>query len=170
MPINGEFSIYRFSSASDTESGISDKLEFNGDAVIPDSRSFIQHVKPLIGIIGQENQTPDSNNPSLVDETGTDIVGVKIIGYLDGSSSQSPFAIRLLRNWKKTDQKIAGLTFGRFGFRNNRNNEFDLTPSATSGYILQNFEIDFDYTAGFRFPFEINLLFQGDISDLNSTL
>ena len=73
MAINGEFSIFRFTNPTDTETTISDKVEFNGDAVTPDGRSHIQHVIPIMSIPAQENETPDSNNPSSLDETGLEL-------------------------------------------------------------------------------------------------
>jgi len=170
MAINGEFSIFRFSLSSNTETLISDKVEFNGDSVTPDARSMIQHVLPVFSIPAQENETPDSNNPNSLDETGLAFVGLEITGYFLGNDSVSPLAIRSIRNWMKTDKKLAtDFEFGRFGFRNNKNNEFDLVPSASSGYMIEHFECDFDYETGNRFPFTIKLRFNGDITDLNST-
>ena len=169
MAINGTFSIFRFTTSSNTETLISDKIEFNGDAVNPDVRSKIQHVIPVFSIPAQENETPDSNNPNSLDETGLAFVGLEITGYFIGNDSVSPLAIRSLRNWMKTDKKlVADFEFGRFGFRNNKNNEFDLAPSATSGYMLEHFECDLDYTAGNKFSFVIKLRFDGEITDLNS--
>lgn len=171
MAINGEFSIVRFTNSTDTETAISDKLEFNGDALTPDARSKIQHVIPIFSVPAQENETPDSNNPNSLDETGLAFFGIEITGYFIGNESLSPLAIRLLRGWWKTDKKVpTDFEFGRFGFRNNKNNEFDLVPSASSGYVLEHFEVDLDYTTGNRFPFVIKLRFNGAIADLNSTV
>ena len=169
MAINGEFSIFRFSLSSNTETLISDKIEFNGDAVLPDGRSQIQHVLPVFSIPAQENETPDSNNPNSLDETGLAFVGLEITGYFIGNESVSPLAIRFIRNWMKADKKLTiDFEFGRFGFRNNKNNEFDIVPSATSGYVLEHFDCDLDYTTGNRFPFTIKLRFDGDIAGLGS--
>lgn len=168
MAINGTFSIFRFTSGGETETTITDKIEFNGDAATPDARSFIQNVKPILSLIGQENETPDSNNPSNLDETGLAFVGLEIRGYFKGNESTRPLAMREFRDWlKEGDQKTATYPHGRFGFRNNIDNEYDLAPSATSGYLLEYFDTDQDYTTK-RYEFLIKLRFQHTITDLNS--
>lgn len=168
MAINGTISIYRLTSTGQTETLISDKVEFNGDAVTPDARSFIQIIKPIMSIVGQENDTPDSNNPSLLDETGLQFVGLEITGYFKGNESARPIAIRSIRNWmKQTDKTNADFPFGRFGFRDDSGNEFDLVPSSSSGYIMDHFDYD-DHKTNKDIKFFIKLRFQGDITDLNS--
>jgi len=172
MAVNGTFSIFRLTltgAANDEETDVSDKVEFDGDALTPDAKSHIQHVKPILSLIGQENTNPDSDNGNSIDETGLAFVGLEITGFLDGNTSASPIAIRSIRNWfKSKDQKIAAYPHGRFGWRNNKNNEFDLTPSSTSGYVIEHFECDEDYESGNRFPFVIKLRFQGAVANLNS--
>ena len=167
MAINGTFSIYRLTAAGNTETGISDKVEFNGDAAVPDAKSFMKIPKPTMSIVGQENDTPDSNDPSLLDETGLAFTGLEITGYFKGNEALRPLAVRVFRNWMKADKKNADFPFGRFGFRNNMDNEFDLAPSSTSGYVMEHFDYAPDYKNG-DFPFLIKLRFQGDITDLNS--
>ena len=167
MAINGIISIFRFANPTDTETTISDKIEFNGDAATPDAKSFIKTVKPIMSIVGQENDTPDSNNPSHLDETGLAFVGLEITGYFKGNEPLRPFAIRNIRNWMKEAKKNDDFPEGRFGFRNNIDNEFDLVPSSTSGYILEHFECEFNYSNR-DYPFLIKLRFQNEITDLNS--
>lgn len=169
MAINGTISIFRLTSSGDTETSVSDKVEFNGDATTPDAKSFIQTVKPIMSIIGQENETPDSNNPSHLDETGLAFVGLEITGFFKANESTRPFAPRVFRNWlKQGDQKNTDFANGRFGFRNNIDNEFDLVPSSDSGYLLEHFDYLCDYTNG-DYPFFIKLRFQNEITDLNSS-
>lgn len=169
MPVNGTISIYRVTAtpATDTETEVSDKVEFNGDAAVPDTLSKIQSIKPIMTIIGQENETPDSNNPSLLDETGLAFVGLEISGYFKGNESSRPKAPRTFRNWMKADKKNSDFPFGRFGFRNSIDNEFDLVPSAIAGYILEHFEYESNYRNR-DYQFFAKLRFQGDIAQLNS--
>lgn len=168
MAVNGTISIFRLTTSGQTETAVSDKIEFNGDAVIPDALSMIQSVTPIMSLIGQENETPGSNNPSNLDETGLAFVGLEITGYFKGNESTKPAAIRSIRNWlKQGDQKNDDFDEGRFGFRNNENNEFDLVPSATAGYIIEHFDCRFVYPVK-NHHFTIKLRFQGDITELNS--
>jgi len=168
MAINGTFSIFRLTSTGQTETSISDKIEFNGDAVTPDARSFIQTVNPIMSIIGQENDTPDSNNPSHLDETGLAFVGLEIEGYFKANDATRPFAPRSIRNWlKQGEQKNDDFPNGRFGWRNNIDNEFDLVPSADSGYLLEHWSPFYDYK-NHTAKFLMKLRFQNEITDLNS--
>jgi len=167
MPIFGTISIFRLTTTGQTETAVSDKIEFNGDAVVPDAKSFIQNVRPIFSVVGQENETPDSNNPSLLDETGLAFMGLEITGYFKGNEATRPLAIRNIRNWFKADKTNSDFPFGRFGFRNDVDDEFDVTPSATWGYILEHFEIDLSYPTRDH-KFIIKLRFNGDITGLNS--
>lgn len=166
--VNGIFSIFRLSTAGQTESTVSDKVEFSGDAILPDARSFITNIRAMMELPKQDNQTPGSNDPNLLDETGLVFTGLEINGYFIGNESASPISIRLIRNWLKADKRITNFTFGRFGFRNSVNNEFDLTPSATAGYILDHFDVIYNYPNR-DYLFRITLRFNGDITQLNST-
>lgn len=165
MAINGEISIFRFTTSGTTETATSDKVEFNGDAIIPDEKSFIQTIKPIMSLVGQENDTPDSNNPSLLDETGLAFVGLEIVGYFKGNESLRPFAINTLRNWMQADKTNSDFPFGRFGIRNDIDGDFDLVPTATEGYILEYFDVVYDYTNR-DYKFLIKLRFNGDITSL----
>ena len=168
MVLNGVMSIFRFTNPADTETAISDKIEFNGNAAVPDAKSFIKTIKPIMSIIGQENETPDSNNPSNIDETGLALVGLEINGYFKANEATRPLAIRNIRNWfKQGNQKTADFPHGRFGIRNDIDDEFDLAPSATSGYIIEHFECVYDYSNR-DYPFLLKLRFQNEISDLNT--
>jgi hypothetical protein len=168
MPIDGTFSIYRFTDPGDTETSISDKVEFSGNSVVPDAKSFINHVTPIMSIIGQENQTPGSNNPSHLDETGLAFVGLEITGYFIGNETLRPFGLNSITNWlKQGQQKTSDYPHGRFGFRNNIDTQYNLAPSATSGYLLEHFECDMDYTNR-DYQFLIKLRYQNRITDMGS--
>lgn len=166
MAINGDFSIFRLTTSGQTETAVSDKVEFNGDAVIPDALSFIKEIVPIMSLIGQENETPDSNNPSNLDETGLAFAGLEIRGYFKGNEDTQPTGINSIKNWlKQGDQKNDDFPEGRFGFRNAINGDFDLVPSSTSGYLLEHFDMTYSYPNR-NHNFIIKLRFQGDITDL----
>jgi hypothetical protein len=166
MAINGEISIFRLTTSGQTETAVSDKVEFNGDAVIPDALSFIQDIRPIMSLIGQENETPGSNNPSNLDETGLAFTGLEINGYFRGNTATQPTGINSIKNWlKQGNQKSSDFPEGRFGFRNDINDDFDLVPSSTSGYLLESFELIYKYPERIHY-FVIKLRFQGDITDL----
>ena len=168
MAITGTISIYRLTDPGDSETDVTDKVDFGGTSPVPDSLSEIQTIKPIMSIIGQENQSPDSKNPNPIDETGIAIIGLEITGILRANESTKPGATRVFRDWFKDDQKTNDYPEGRIGFRNNLNNEFNLNPSTSSGYVLEEYEVEQNYSNG-DFRFFIKLRFQGDFTDLNST-
>jgi len=169
MAVNGTISIYRLTAtpASDTETEVSDKIEFNGDHVVPDSLSFIQRIKPTMSIIGQENANPDSNEPNLIDDTGLAFVGIELWGYFVDTGGTRPVGYQYMRDWMKQPKTNTTFPFGRFGYRNNISDEFNIVPTASSGYVIEHFESEEDYGSELgKVPFYIKLRFQGDSTDL----
>lgn len=171
MAVNGTISIYRLTAipTSDTETEVTDKIEFNGTMAVPDAKSFIIRVKPTMTIVGQENPNPDSNNPNSIDETGLAFVGLEIWGYFDGTSGTRPIGIQYFRDWMKQDKRNSTFPFGRFGYRNNVSDEYNLVATDSSGYILEHFECDEEYGKSMgKIEFYCKLRFQGDITELNA--
>ena len=171
MAVNGTISIYRVTAtpATDTETEVTDKVEFNGTQTTPDAKSFITRLKPTMTIIGQENPNPDSNNPNSIDETGLAFVGLELWGYFDGTSGTRPIGITSFRNWMKEDKRNTTFPFGRFGFRNNISDEWNVVPTTTYGYLLEHFETDEEYgKSNGKIEFYCKLRYQGAITGLNA--
>ena len=173
MAIDGNISIFRLTNTSNTtETSVSDKVEFdtsttNGVSVIPDARSHVNNYKVILSLVAQENPNPDSNNPNSLQDTGLAIAEYEITGYFDGSAS-TPLAIASFRNWMRNDKTNSDYPLGRFGIRNDTKAQFNVTPAATYGLILEHFEIIDDEEFSGKTAFVIRLRYNGAISGLGA--
>ena len=148
------------------ESG--DRVEFDGDAAIPDAYSHISNYKVIMSLVTQENPNPNTNNPNSLQDTGLAVVEYEITGFFDAKTDSTPNAIAQFRDWLREPKTTASLPFGQFGIRNDRRPEYDLVPSADEGLILEHFECDEDYEFIGQVPFNIKLRYNGDITALGA--
>jgi len=121
MAENGNICIFR--DGVETDAVALDKIDFDGDSVLPDARSHIETYGVTMTLVTQENPVPDSNNPSGLQDTGLAIVQYEITGFFDGTGG-TPLGIRNLRNWLRQDKTNTSFPFGRYGIRNDQRDEF----------------------------------------------
>jgi hypothetical protein len=167
MAVNGDHSIFRMTTAGDnTETLIlTDKIEFDGDHVVPDARSHITSIKPRMGAINTDNPNPGSQDSPNSQDTGNAPTLIQIDGYFyeDSGTAQG---IAKFRDWMR-NVKVVKTDYpkGRFGFRSDSRPEFNVTPTSTSGYQLMSFEID-DIVEWNKQFFTVVLKHVGDASAL----
>ena len=147
--------------------GAGTRIEFDGDGDTPDARSHISNYKVIMSLVTQENPNPNTNNPNSLQDTGLAIVEYELTGYFDEKDGTAS-GIAYCRNWLREAKTSASLPFGIFGIRNDVKPEFDLTPSADEGLILEHFECNEDYEFLGRVPFVIKLRYNGDITALGA--
>ena len=144
MALDGTFSIFRIDTTGDTEitaQGYTTPsvVEFNTGASRPDSRGHISSVKMKMTEDISIHPNPNRHLSQIqAGKLGVQVVTIK--GYFETPSSAG--GLTRLLNWMATDKDNASLPFGRFGIRSSKVSQFDLTPSATSAYVLQDFEVD----------------------------
>lgn len=167
MAINGTASIFRLTSSSiNTETLTSDKVEFDGDHLIPDAKSFMLGTRPVFKVIDTDNPNPGNQDPVHAQDTGNAPFIIEFSGYFDEKAGDA-LGITSIRNWMRTFKVIkTDYPKGRFGFRNNIRPEFNVTPDATAGYKLIGFECDERYEFLGLVPFSFLLRFDGDFSRL----
>ena len=144
MVTNGTHSIFRLTSAAPLhiEDNVSDKVEFDGDAVVPDSKGRIISIKPIMRMIDNDNPVPGSQDAPGSQDVGNAPDFIEIRGYFDEATGKS-LGPTSLRNWMRNPKKIKTLyPHGRFGFRSNVRDEWNVTPDTTGGYQLIYFDLD----------------------------
>ncbi len=175
MAVDGNISIYRFTTDGQTETGISDKVEFdtsvsNGAATVPDNKSHVETVKISMKRIHTEQPIPGSNDPINIQDTGLGVVTVTLKGFFDESSGTA-LGIDDIATWMVQAGQNVALQKGRFGLRMDERPEFNAKPDGTvpnaRGYNLIDFdlgEIDHEFPA--HIPFVLILQYNGDIAQL----
>ena len=167
MAINGAHSIFRLTIApSNTETLVTDKIEFDGTATEPDNKGRITSIRVVTAVISTENQNPGSQDSANSQDTGKTPLILEIHGFFDESVSGKADGIARLRDWWREAKKIKTLyPKGRFGFRSDGRPEYNLTPDATTGYIL--LAVDITDTVSVSKPdFIIHLKHDGDVQKL----
>lgn len=158
--------IYRFTSTGDTLSTIAstEKIEFNigtapdstGRLTFPSfrmSRDINIHPNPRRAL----NQIQDSLLGSL---------DVRLAGYfVDHANTLGP---KNFFNWQVGNATNTDFPFGRFGLQLSlfADSILDLTPTATTGYILYDVEIQDIEDPRDKVPFNCQLYRNGDISTI----
>ena len=138
MTTHGELAIFRMSLPTDTESSLTDKIEFDTDAIVPDSRS------KTVSIGGDDNRTDTKNpapflNMARVPDTGFDGNMYTLNLYFDERAGLAE-GIKRIVQWQSRDNALPTIfKNGRFGIRNNYRPEHDLVPDNTAGYKLHKF-------------------------------
>ena len=140
MAVNGDVSFYRLAAANDTESSVSDKVEFEGTASLPDNRSGIVSFDPVLGRHKPENPLPHANK---ADKPDTGFAGDTYTFELvfDEETGRAG-AIAKFRDWLAGDQTVDGIfDEGSIGVRNNYRPEYNLHPNNNAGYKVVSFSI-----------------------------
>lgn len=162
MAIDGNVSIFRLTSGGQTETLVSDKVEFDNDNAVPDSSAHVISAKHSMGIIDTKNPNPGSQDAPSGPDSGNRNPTVELRGYFDEKSGDT-LAITSLVNWLRSAKVIKTLyPKGRFGYRNNVRDEFDVVPTTLGGYKITAFETDERYEYLGIVPFFIQLTFYGD--------
>lgn len=146
MVTHGKFSIYRMTEIADTEDTIlTDKIEFDGDAMVPDGRTGIVSFRPIISRTQTQNPAPFLEIARKPD-TGFEGVRYAITVLFDESAGRAG-AIAKLSEWLQSPNSIRGkFKEGRFGIRNDYRPEFNLLPDNNQGYKIVNFDLTQDLT------------------------
>jgi len=166
MAIHGEHSIFRLTTSGlNTETLVSDKIEFDGSAVIPDAKSHITDIKPVYNAIKTENPNPGSQNSSSGQDTGNAPFSIEIRGFIDKSSGSALGISSIFRVWMKQDKVVkTDYPKGRFGFRSTQFPEFNATPGTTGGYRFSHIEFPYKTGTTGRINFILTLDFYGDMT------
>jgi len=135
----GTASIFRIDANGDTEvtaRGINEIVEFNTGATNPDARSKLKSAR--ITFVEDISIHPNPNRHLSQIQDGK--LGTQII-IITGQFVTPASAGGIVRffNWMTNDKTNTSLPFGRFGVRFDNISALDQTPSATIGYILQEF-------------------------------
>jgi len=178
MAVDGNISVYRFTTDGQTETALAEgeKVEFdtsatNGAASTPDTKSHVDKVKVVMEKIHTEQPIPGSNDPINIQDTGLGIVTVTITGFFDEKTSGVAKAIDDIATWMVQANQSTALSKGRFGLRMDDRPEFNLKPDGTApnavGYNLITFELG-EILMEFpqEIPFVLVLQYNGDITKL----
>ena len=161
MAEKGNICIFR----DGVETSATEKVDFDGDAVVPDAKSHIETYNVTMTLVTQENPVPDTNNPSGLQDTGLAVCSYEITGFFDGTGGTA-LGIALFRDWLREDKTNATYPFGRFGIRNDQRAEYNVVSTSTKGLMLEHFETNEEYEYTGRTGFTVRLRFNGDISGL----
>ena len=166
MVERGKLTIFRMTDTTDTENNISaDKVEFDGDAQIPDSRSGTVSFSPVMSRTPTENPAPFQEIARKPD-TGFSGNRYTLQVFFDEEFGKS-LAIAKIRDWHSEENAIKGkFKEGRFGIRNDYRPEYDLTPNNDAGYKLIHFETTQELVFHKMVRGTIVLEFSGDPSQL----
>lgn len=169
MTIAGTASIFRVTSSGQTETLVTDKVEFDGTHSVPDALSFMLGMRPTFASIQTDNTNPGSQDPIRAQDTGNAPLIIALSGYFDEKGGTDAIGITTFRNWM-INAKVIKTLFpkGRFGLRNNIRSEFNNTPNADAGYRLIGFEIDERYEYKGLVPFVATLRYDGLFSRLGT--
>ena len=137
MVTHGLITIFRMTNAGDTEESIlTDKIEFDGDAQVPDNKSGVMSYSISPTRRDPDNPLPHSNETDRQDAGfGGNTYTLDAL-YIEDVNSRA-LGIAKLRDWIREDQTIDGIfDKGRFGIRNDVRPEYNLTPNNDSGYKI----------------------------------
>ena len=163
MAENGTHSIFRLTSGSPlhTETAVSDKIEFDDDAAVPDSKGHVVSIRSVLQMIDNDNPTPGAQDAPGSQDVGNAPDVIEIKGYFDETGGATT-SIGNIRTWMRNAKKIKTLyPHGRFGFRSDSRSEFDVTPTTAGGYQLIYFDVE-DVLEFAQPKFTIRLKFVGD--------
>lgn len=166
MALDGTFSVFRIDTTGDTETtaqgyGTPSVVEFNTGATRPDSRSHVSSVNIKMTEDISIHPNPNRHLSQIQGgKLGAQIVTIR--GYFETPASAQ--GIGKLLSWMSNDKDNASLPFGRFGIRSSNMNQLDLTPSATSAYILVDFDLTDVEDVQNRADFTITLYRNGAVS------
>jgi hypothetical protein len=166
MAIGGDSSIYRFTTPGNTESNITDKIDFNG-GIVPDSMSYINgSAFTLRRALGKQARIKTTRSHKIKD-TGFEGLKPVITGFIRQPENQ--LAEYRAKTWMIEDQDNDDFPFGRFGLRLNDNPAFNTTPTSLKGYYIE--EITFRRPAQFKgkLEFSATLHWDGNVGSPNGS-
>jgi len=156
--------IWRASGASLTEAAASsaNKVEFNEEPIVTNNAIMESEFDIRCDIA--ENERPKSGLNELQDN-GVGGVDVIVTGSIKGQQTSDD--VQNLITWLVEDKTESSTTpYGRFGLRLDDFPFFNVVPSATSGYILQNVKFIRDGETAGRVRFVLTLRLNGTASVL----
>jgi len=135
----GDGAIFRVTNTGDNESNVTsaNKIEFNGGAT-PSGNTNASELRTHMveDIAFQPN--PNRHLDQLQDnKLGT--WEYTVSGWIKDTSGSVPETVNFI-NWMKEDKDNADFEFGRFGYRNDNNSDYDITPISSAGLFLHDVE------------------------------
>ena len=154
-------SLYRFTNASETESGISDN-----EKILFDESPISTTAGKLLGtsanIVRNFNIHPTPNRHlNQLEDGKLDYVEVVVRGIIISPSSEQ--ASSNLYTWMKQDMVNSNYPKGRIGYRSDKFPVFDVVPTATIGYFLTSVNFEYDYEFEDRLAFTAILRRNGTV-------
>jgi hypothetical protein len=160
MAINGQSCIWR----DTTETLSTDKIEFNGGAVVNEQGNIIQ-TKFTISSSVAVNELPGAVDK--LQDTGVQGITIYVTGSIQDPQVDGLDTAQKFKQWMLEDKTTTALPKGRFGLRLNDFTALNLTPSNASnnerGYILSNVEFIRDGDTKGKLQFVATLRFNGSI-------
>ena len=160
MAINGQSCIWR----DTTETLSTDKIEFNGGAVVNEQGNIIQ-TKFTISSSVAVNELPGAVDK--LQDTGVQGITIYVTGSIQDPQVNGLDTAQKFKQWMLEDKTSTALPKGRFGLRLNDFTALNLTPSNASnnerGYILSNVEFIRDGDTKGKLQFVATLRFNGSI-------
>ena len=160
MAINGQSCIWR----DTTETLSTDKIEFNGGAVVNEQGNIIQ-TKFTISSSVAVNELPGAVDK--LQDTGVQGITIYVTGSIQDPQVDGLDTAQKFKQWMLEDKTSTALPKGRFGLRLNDFTALNLTPSNASnnerGYILSNVEFIRDGDTKGKLQFVATLRFNGSI-------
>lgn len=162
MAINGQSCIWR----DTTETLSTDKIEFNGGAVVNEQGNIMQ-TKFTISSSVAVNELP--GGVDKLQDTGVQGITVFVTGSIQDPQVDGLDTAQKFKQWMLEDKTSTALPKGRFGLRLNDFTALNLTPTADRGYILSNIEFIRDGDTKGKLQFVATLRFNGSIGSPNGS-
>ena len=162
MAINGQSCIWR----DTTETLSTDKIEFNGGAVVNEQGNIIQ-TKFIISSSVAVNELPGAIDK--LQDTGVQGITIYVTGSIQDPQVDGLDTAQKFKQWMLEDKTSTALPKGRFGLRLNDFTALNLTPTADRGYILSNVEFIRDGDTKGKLQFVATLRFNGSIGSPNGS-
>lgn len=162
MAINGQSCIWR----DTTETLSTDKIEFNGGAVVNEQGNIIQ-TKFTISSSVAVNELPGAVDK--LQDTGVQGITIYVTGSIQDPQVDGLDTAQKFKQWMLEDKTSTALPKGRFGLRLNDFTALNLTPTVDRGYILSNVEFIRDGDTKGKLQFVATLRFNGSIGSPNGS-
>ena len=147
MAVNGTVSIYKMTDTTDVENTITDKIEFDGNARVPDGGTGIVSYRVRLKRTETQNSAPlleESRNPDVGFNGAMYVFNI----FFDESVTSSNSIAKLVSWFQDANSVKQKFRQGRFGIRNNYENAFDMLP--TNVYGLKFVDFDFEHDIAFN--------------------
>lgn len=156
----GTGAIFRLTNAGDTEVSVTsvDKIEWGTGAVTPDSRTQVQSIRYrwTRDITPHPNPNKEMNKKQDGKLRDRQVI---ISGYL--KDSDSAIAAVNLSNWLSQANTTTDFPSGRFGIRVDSLTNLDISPSAGTGYLLEEAVIELPEDSPTEATFTITMTLNG---------